>query len=218
MSINTLISVVLDRSGSMEDIRDDVIGGFNAFLAQQQVDGDHSTLTLVQFDSVDSYEVVHSFRPVRDVPALSAETYLPRGGTPLLDAMGRTMVNLRDWIARQADGSKPDKVLVVFITDGQENASHEYTRPQIVEMMKTREQESGWQFVFLSADLEAINEAGHLGVCHQRLMAFDKSSQGVREAFLSMSECVYQCRKAPDASFAFRPEHRAKQQLEQERS
>ena len=85
------ISVILDRSGSMEAIRDDIIGGFNAYIARQQAQPGQATLTLVQFDHQDPYEVVHQFRALASVPRLDCETFVPRGRTPLLDAMARGM-------------------------------------------------------------------------------------------------------------------------------
>ena len=84
----THISVILDRTGSMEPIRDDIIGGFNSFLEQQKAEPGHATLTLVQFDSEDPYEVIHSFEPLDEIPKLSRETFIPRASTPLFDAVG----------------------------------------------------------------------------------------------------------------------------------
>jgi hypothetical protein len=95
----THISVILDRTGSMQTIRDDTIGGFNAFLEDQKKQPGQATLTLVQFDSEDPYEVIHDFKPIADIPPLTRETFVPRASTPLLDAMGRGINDLEKRIA-----------------------------------------------------------------------------------------------------------------------
>ncbi|SVD27610.1 uncharacterized protein METZ01_LOCUS380464, partial [marine metagenome] len=90
----THIAIILDRTGSMEEIREDTIGGFNAFLKEQQALPDEATLSLIQFDSQDPYEVIHHFEKIKDIPKLSPETYVPRASTPLLDAIGRGINDL----------------------------------------------------------------------------------------------------------------------------
>ena len=213
-SSNTHITVVLDRSGSMHDIRDDIIGGFNMFLEHQQEDPENTTLTLVQFDTEDSYEVVYSFRPLAEVPKLTEQTYVPRASTPLLDAIGRTIVNLGNWISEQPADRKPGKIMVVFVTDGMENSSLEFSRRDVVGMLKMREERSCWQFVFLSADLDAIDEADTLGFKAGKRMAFDKNSYGVFHAFKDVSESAMIFKSQSVKEFAFKPEHRVKQKAE----
>ena len=105
----THISVILDRTGSMESIRDDTIGGFNAFLGEQKAQKGKATLTLVQFDSQDPYEVVHRFKPIKEVPELTRETYVPRATTPLLDALGRGINDLEKSLADMAKKDRPRK-------------------------------------------------------------------------------------------------------------
>ncbi len=134
----THITVILDRTGSMQAIRDDTIGGYNAFLDTQRQAPGAPTLTLVQFDSQDPYEIVHQFTPLAGVPKLTRETYVPRGGTPLLDAMGRGINDLEQQMASLEDADKPSRVVLVIVTDGQENASREFRRDQIVEMIRRK--------------------------------------------------------------------------------
>ena len=118
MTNHAHITVVLDRTGSMQDIRDDVIGGFNGFLAAQQAEPIPATLTLVQFDSQDPYEVLHAARPIAQVPPLTAETYVPRASTPLYDAIGRGILDLEATVARLPEAERPAKVVFVIVTDG----------------------------------------------------------------------------------------------------
>ena len=155
----THLAVILDRTGSMESIRDDTIGGFNAFLSEQKQQPCKATLTLVQFDSQDPYEIIHQVKTVQEVPDLTKETYVPRATTPLLDAIGRGINDLEKCLADMKEDDRPSKAVFVVITDGQENSSREFRRDQIMKMINEKEKQSGWQFVFLSADLDAINDA-----------------------------------------------------------
>ena len=183
----THISVILDRTGSMESIRDDTIGGFNTFLNEQKSQTGKATLTLVQFDTQDPYEVIHQFTPITEVPTLTRETYVPRASTPLLDAIGRGIHDLDHRIGTLAEAQRPSRVVLVIITDGQENASREFRRDQIVKMIQEKQAQSGWQFVFLSANLESINDALAYGVHAAASMAYDKTATGVSAAWKSLS-------------------------------
>jgi Mg-chelatase subunit ChlD len=198
----THITVILDRTGSMEDIRDDTIGGFNAFLAGQRASAGKATITLVQFDSQDPYEVVYAFRDVADAPELTRKTYVPRASTPLLDAMGRGMADLDGRLAALDTADRPEHTIFVVVTDGQENASREVSRDQVVRMVEERKQR-GWQFVFLSADLDAIGEAHELGVLASSTMAYRKSARGVQAMFCSLDSKVLSVRERRAASVAF---------------
>lgn len=203
----THITVILDRSGSMQSIRDDVIGGFNAFVTDQQKQPGTATLTLVQFDTEDPYEVVHQFKPIASIPTLTEETYIPRASTPLLDAMGRGVNDLQARLSAMKDIDKPSKVIFVFITDGQENSSREFSRDQVVKMIKERSEED-WQFVFLSADLEAINDAVSYGIKRDTALLFHKSGIGTAAAYASLSSKVSDYRRGKKKQMEFDPEDR----------
>lgn len=209
---NMHITVVLDRSGSMHGIKDDVIGGFNSFLAAQQREGPDATLTLVQFDTENPYEVVHRFRPIHAVPPLTAADFIPRGGTPLLDAMGRTLRNLSDWLTGTAPGKRPGKIVVVFITDGQENSSREFRLTQIKTMIR-KQQKAGWQIVFLSSDLDAVKDALSSGFRRQAVMAFSNKEGGARIMFDRLSSCVCTMRSRDVEDFAFTEADREQERL-----
>jgi len=152
------VSFLLDRSGSMEPIRGDVIGGFNQFLREQQAQSCTCRMTLVQFDSQAPFEVIADGVDVRELPALDASCYCPRGGTPLLDALG----HLIDHAERRARGRDEDAVIVVF-TDGQENASHHWTRSALFERIDGL-RARGFSFVFMGANQDSYCEAGSLGI------------------------------------------------------
>ena len=128
------INIVLDRSGSMEAVKEETISGFNKFLADQQNQDGDATLSLVQFD--DEYEVVHDAKNLAKVPALNARTFVPRGCTALLDAIGRTIVATGARLDALSEADRPNQVLFVILTDGLENASQEFSSKKIMKMIK----------------------------------------------------------------------------------
>jgi len=213
----THLAVILDRTGSMESIRDDTIGGFNAFLNEQKQQPGKATLTLVQFDSQDPYEVIHQVKTIKEVSELTRETYVPRASTPLLDAMGRGVNDLEKCLADMKEDDRPVKVVFVVITDGQENASREFTRDQILKMINEKEKQNSWQFVFLSADLDAINDAMNQGFQPAAAMAFDKTAVGTKNAWASVSQNISNYRASRSKGVSFSEEDRKKQKSEGKR-
>jgi len=171
----------------------------------------------VQFDSQDPYKVLHQFTPINEVPELTRETYVPRAGTPLLDAIGRGINDLDQKLALLDDKGKPSGVIFVVITDGQENASKEFRRDQIVKMIKEKQEKDDWQFVFLSADLETINDALNFGFRDKSVMSFDKSAGGSREACLSLSHSTSEYHRSKKMGFIFTDDDRDQQESEQKR-
>jgi len=184
----THITLILDRTGSMESIRDDTISGFNAFLKKQKAEPGTATLTLAQFDTQDPYEVIHRFKPIEEIPELDRETYVPRASTPLLDALGRGINDLEKSLSELKEEDRPSKVVVVVVTDGQENSSLEFRKDQIEKMVKEKTEKASWQFVFLSADLAAIGDAKVVGIHADAVLLFEKSSKGSKGAWSSLSE------------------------------
>lgn len=183
----THLYILLDRSGSMESIRDDVIGGFNAFLDAQRLDGGDAKVTLVQFDTENANELVIDHAPITKVKPLTRHTFVPRGGTPLLDATGHIIARVQERVAvRRRAGKAPEAIVVVTITDGEENSSHEHTRRSVTNLVKAREAE-GWTFVFLSAGLDAYAEAATFGYDQRSVQAFAPDGAGAAAAFHSLS-------------------------------
>jgi len=182
--------VLLDRSGSMQAIADDVVGGFNHLLAEQQADGADARMTLVQFDSQDPEEIVADAVPVLEMVPLDAATFVPRGGTPLLDATGRIIARASAHAAQlAAEGSPAEDITVVTVTDGQENQSRELSLEQVRAMIGAK-QATGWTFAFLSAGLDAYGEAARMGHDARSTQAFAASPAGARAAWSSTSEAM----------------------------
>ena len=213
----THIAVILDRTGSMETIRDDTIGGFNAFLHAQKGAPGLASLTLVQFDSQDPYEIVYHFKALAEVPELTRETFVPRANTPLLDAIGRGINDLEKSLADKTEAERPSRVVMVLITDGQENASREFRKDQIEKMIKEKQEKAAWQFVFLSADLDAIGDALASGVRAASTLAHDKDSHGVGAAWASLSRSVSDYRSGNKEDVSFSDEDRSEQKIEKKR-
>lgn len=203
----THINVILDRSGSMEEIRNDTIGGFNAFLKSQKEQPGKATMTLVQFDTQDPYQVLHRFKPIAQVAKLTRQTYVPRACTPLLDAIGRGINDLTKKLNKLAQHNRPNKVLFVVLTDGQENSSREFTKTNIEKMIKEKTRQNNWQFVFLSSDLAAIDDAIDTGFSRDATLLFEKSGKGSRKAWRALACCMNEYRHIPNAankkSFSF---------------
>lgn len=202
MTIRSHITVLLDRTGSMDTIRDDVIGGFNAFLAQQQAAPGPGTMTLVQFDSQDPYEVIADFAPLAAIAPLTAETYIPRATTPLYDALGRGILELEARLAAIPDALRPGRILYVVVTDGQENASREFDRARVSTLINAK-QALGWEFIFLSADLAAFDDAQSLGIGRNSSLLFGKHKRGSDVAWSLASGKIRERRAGISDAVAF---------------
>lgn len=191
---STLITIVLDRSGSMRAIRKDMEGGFDAFIADQRRVPGACSVTLAQFD--DTYDVVYTDRPLDSVPPLSIE---PRGMTALLDAVGRTIDATGARLAAMPEADRPEKVLVMVITDGCENASQEYTRERIKEMITHQSEKYSWEFLFLGANQDSITVAGSIGISSGNAVTFDANSVGTSGLMRGVSKalCNYRTNGSP---------------------
>ena len=176
----THICMILDRTGSMESIKQDTIGGFNSYIAAQKSLPTPATFTLVQFDSQDPFEVIHKFTDIQMVPDLTGQTYMPRASTPLYDAVGRGINDLKAGLGALPEALRPKKIVMVIVTDGQENASREFTGAQVRKMIADAK-EAGWQFVFLSADESAISDSSSLNIDASNAAFFKKSKAGSSE-------------------------------------
>lgn len=196
---NTHIYALLDRSGSMSSIANDVIGGFNTFIREQKKEGSDVRVTLVQFDSLDRQEIVAAGVPIDEMVDLTSDTFVPRGGTPLLDATGLLIARARMNQELRAQNSLPEEDIVfVTITDGEENESSEYTLPQVKKLIEQCEAQ-GWTFVFLSAALDAYGDASRMGMKGGNIQAFSASSHGADLAFTSLSTNISKLRKEKKA-------------------
>ena len=179
----TDITTILDRSGSMGHIQEQVIRSFNEFLAEQKKVKTKAAISLIQFD--DQYEVNYEGVDIKDAKDLNASMYEPRGMTALNDAIGRTIVNMK----KRLKNTK-DNVLVVITTDGMENASREFSRRQIFDMIKECEEKLGWKFMYLAADDASFDEYEDMGMDHGRSFKTGKGRRGYDHAAKVMASKI----------------------------
>ena len=182
------IICIIDRSGSMGAIQRDAIGGFNTFLESQKKLPGNASLTFVQFDT--EYEVVHENKPLADVPPLDSKTFVPRGATALLDAVGKTIKSVDERLAAASKKNLPDKVIFVILTDGEENSSKEYTLSKVNKMITDQKSMHSWEFIFLAANQDAFAEALKLGINTNDTVCFAATPQGTNKAYGSMDSMV----------------------------
>jgi von Willebrand factor type A domain len=183
--MKTDITVILDKSGSMEVRRSDAIGGFNALVDDQKVQPGAAALSLVQFDT--SYEATFTAKVPADVPALTMESYQPSGGTALLDAMARTINATGQRLAAMPEADRPDKVIVVVITDGEENSSRLFTYPQVNEMIGHQRDVYKWEFIFVGTNQDAIASASKIGIQPGSALTYGTSGRAARAAMSAVS-------------------------------
>jgi hypothetical protein len=169
----THLYFLLDRSGSMQSIRDDTIGGFNAFIADQRQHPGDCRVTLAQFD--DHYEVVYTDRPLADVPGLNLQ---PRGTTALLDAIGRLVTDAGATLAALPEDKRPGTIIVGIMTDGYENASREWTHAGVKALIQQQTNTYHWEFLYMGADQDAIEVGTSLGVQANRSVTYSRDASG----------------------------------------
>lgn len=182
------IVVVLDQSGSMQGIKSDVIGQFNGFLEEQRKVPGEARFSLVLFDSR-YYTERYIGEDINKVEPLNDSTYRPGASTPLLDAIGKTIISVGQKLAATPEGERPSKVIFVIMTDGLENASREFTeKGKIKEMVEHQTQKYSWEFIFLGANMDAIAEGGSLGVAQS--FSYAANAQGVQQVYANVSRMV----------------------------
>lgn len=192
---HTDLIVILDRSGSMAPVAKDMEGGFDQMMRDQAKVKGTCNVTLVQFD--DEVETVYSGVPVAKVPKCSLQ---PRGWTALLDAIGQTLANVDTELAKLPAERRPERVMVLVITDGQENRSTEYRLPQVKHMIEER-QARGWAFVYLGANVDAFAEAGAMGIPAFAAAAYDAQPHTARAMYLCASTSLASYRRGEDYNF-----------------
>ncbi len=210
MKNKTDITIILDRSGSMESVKSDTIGGFNSFLGEQQkVDGE-AALSLVQFD--DQYEVVYLDKDINSAGRLTEATFQPRGMTALLDAIGRTINSVGQRLSAQPETERPDKVLFVIMTDGFENASKEFNPAKISEMINLQRNVYKWEFMFIGANQDAVLSAKEIGIPSFAALTYAANQEGTQAAYSMMADKVKNYRVSSSAeALKFNDEDRERQ-------
>lgn len=188
----TELVFILDRSGSMDSMKKEAIGGFNAFLEEQKKLPGEAKLTVALFDH--EYILLCNGKSIKEVEPLTDKTYEPRGTTALMDAIGRTLddvgkrINSVSHDCAACGGTKQTtKVLVAVLTDGLENASKDYKKAKISEMIEHHKKNHDWQFMFLAANQDAFSEGDSLGVLRNMSMNYTMDSAGFTKSFSTLN-------------------------------
>lgn len=191
----TELVFILDRSGSMGGMESDTIGGFNSMLARQRDEPGECRLTTVLFD--DEYEVLHDRIEIKAVRPLTEREYFVRGQTALIDAVGKTINRIYGLRRNTAEDFRAKKVLFVITTDGMENASCEFSYDRVRTMIERRKFRDGWEFLFLGANIDAVEVADRLGIAQNRAQSFHNDSEGIALNYRTLSRIAAKFRAAP---------------------
>ena len=183
---------ILDRSGSMEGLEKDTIGGFNSMLEKQKKEPGEAFVSTVLFD--DKTDVIHDRVPIDKVPKLTEKEYYVRGCTALLDAVGGAIHHIGNIHKYARKEDVPDRTLFIITTDGMENASRIYTYRKVRQMIDERKEKDGWEFLFLGANIDAIEEAEKFGIDEDMAADFVCDSVGQALNFNVLSDTITKAR------------------------
>ena len=184
----TEIVFILDKSGSMSGLEADTIGGYNSFLEKQKKVEGEAFVSTVLFS--DRNEVVHDRVPIEKIEPMNEQQYSVGGCTALLDAIGGAVHHIGNVHKYARDEDKPEHTIFVITTDGQENFSREYSYEKIKKMITRQQEKYGWEFIFLGANMDAIGEAGKLGIRADRAVRYECDGAGTLLNYSVLSETV----------------------------
>lgn len=186
---------ILDRSGSMSGLESDTIGGFNAMVEKQKREPGEALISTVLFST--DHRVIHDRVNVQEVAPLTERDYMVGGCTALIDAIGRAIhhiSNVHKYI-RQED--VPEQTIFVITTDGMENASRSYSSDKVKEMIQQKQEKDGWQFLFLGANIDAVETAGRFGIQEDQAVNYHADAKGTALVYESVCEAVSEIRANP---------------------
>ena len=193
----TEIVFILDRSGSMAGLEADTIGGYNSMLAKQKKEKGEAIISTVLFD--DHTEILHDRKNIQNVERITDEEYYVRGCTALLDAVGGAIHHISRIQKEMPEEERPEKTLFIITTDGLENASRWYSYEKVKRMVEKKKKKNHWEFVFLGANIDAVEVAGRFGVAANRAVRYECDSVGTALNFTIMSKMV-SCARASSSA------------------
>ena len=180
----TEIIFVIDASGSMSNLVGDTIGGFNGFVESQKALDGKATLTTVLFDS--TWRILHDGVDLHEVKPMTTSDYVAGGMTAMLDAIGEIINRVQDRHDELGE-EKPENVLFVITTDGEENSSHKFKKSQIEKMIKHQTNGHGWKFMFLGANMDAVKEAESIGISRNFATNYNYTTKGVYDSYSTIN-------------------------------
>lgn len=192
----TELVFILDRSGSMSGLESDTIGGYNALLEKQKKDSEECIITTVLFD--DKYELLHDRINIKGIMPITEKEYYVRGSTALLDAIGRTINKIGNAQKHTAEEEQAEKVMFIITTDGMENASREYGYDKVRQIVERQKEKYGWEFIFLGANIDAVETAARFGIGADRAADYHADSEGTQLNYRVVSDAVSSFRANSD--------------------
>lgn len=190
----TEVVFILDRSGSMSGLEADTIGGFNSMIEKQKKEDGEAIISTVLFD--DQAEVLYDRLDVTRVEPMNDKQYYVRGCTALLDALGGAIHHIGNVHKYAREEDRPEKTLFIITTDGMENSSHKYSYDKVKKMVERQKKKYGWEFLFLGANIDAIEVAGRFGISANRAINYECDSVGTQLNYSVLSDTVSAVRKA----------------------
>ena len=202
----TELVFILDRSGSMAGLELDTIGGFNSMIAKQKREAGEAVISTVLFDN--SSEVIHDRVDIQKIEPMTEKQYYVRGCTALLDAIGGAIHHIGNVHKYARDEDRPEHTLFIITTDGMENASHKYSSDRVKKMIERQKTKYGWEFLFLGANIDAVETAGNFGIDADRAVNYHCDSEGTALNYEVLSEaiCSIRCSRPIDAKWKSRIE------------
>ena len=193
----TELVMILDRSGSMGGLESDTIGGFNGMIEKQKKEEGEALVSVVLFD--DRMDVIYDRVDIRKIEPMTDKQYYVRGTTALLDAVGRAVHHIKNVHKYIREEDVPEKTIFVITTDGLENASREYSYDAVKKLIEQQKEEKNWEFMFLGANIDAVKEAGRIGISASRAARYNADSAGTAKNFVVVEEAIGMARRAPSA-------------------
>ncbi len=184
----TEIVFILDRSGSMSGLEEDTVGGFNSMIEKQKKANGKALISTVLFDNTS--EVIHDRVSVRKIKPMTADDYTVRGCTALLDALGGAIRHIGNVHKYAREEDVPEHTLFVITTDGMENASRRYDSEKVKKMIERQKEKYGWEFLFLGANIDAVETAKHFGIGEDRAVNYHSDSDGTKLNYEVLSEAI----------------------------
>ena len=184
----TELVFILDRSGSMFGLEADTIGGFNSMIARQRMQSGEAYVSTVLFNGTTT--VLHDRVPLTRIEPMTERQYQTGGCTALLDAIGGAIHHIGNVHKYAREEDRPEHTLFVITTDGLENASHAYSADQVRRMIRRQRENYGWEFIFLGANIDAVETAAHIGIDRSRAVNYHSDSRGTRLNYEVLSEAI----------------------------
>lgn len=193
----TEVVFILDRSGSMGGLEADTIGGYNSMIAKQKQEEGEAIISTVLFD--DRTEILHDRKDLKSIDKITDKDYFVRGSTALLDAVGGAIHHISRVQKEMPKEERPEKTLFIITTDGMENSSNKYSYEKVRHMVEKKKEKQHWEFIFLGANIDAVEVAGRFGVAANRAVRYESDRAGTALNFDVMSKLVGCARRSSSA-------------------